>query len=298
MLPQPARPGLGLFGSGAVARVLGRALRERGVHVVALAARDSDRAARAAAFVGPGVAAVTTSALPGLVDAVVIAVSDEAITEVAAQLAAAGLHRGVALHTCGAAGIDALAPLSEAGVSCGVLHPLQTLPPGADSVTRLFGITFAVGGDAEAVRLAAELVARLDGRTLHVAPLGFAAYHAAAALAGNGIAALLDGAVTLMARAGVDAPHALDALGPLCRTSLENVLALGPVAALTGPVARGDARTIQTHAGALRDVPDDVARLYRATAARLVTMAGRRGLSEDAAARILGLLDVAEGERT
>jgi predicted short-subunit dehydrogenase-like oxidoreductase (DUF2520 family) len=298
MPPQPVRPGLGLFGSGAVARGLGRALRERGVHVVALAARDPDRAARAAAFVGPDVAVVTPGDLSGLVDAVVIAVSDEAITEVAAQLAAAGLRRGVALHTCGAAGPGVLAPLSAGGVSCGVLHPLQTLPPGDGSVNRLFGVTFAVGGDAEAVRLAGELVARLDGRTLHVAPQGFAAYHAAAALAGNGIVALLDGAVTLMARAGVDAPQALDALGPLCRASLENGLALGPVPALTGPVARGDAHTLQAHAGALRDVPDDVARLYRATAARLVTMARRRGLSEGAAARIIGLLDVAEGERT
>ena len=34
---------------------------------------------------------------------------------------------GIALHTCGGLGAESLAPLAEAGVSCGAIHPLQAI---------------------------------------------------------------------------------------------------------------------------------------------------------------------------
>lgn len=291
-------PGIGLFGSGAVAQALGRALHAAGLPVVALAARDAGRAARAARFVGPDVPAVDAAGLIRLSRRLIVAVSDEAIPHVAEMLAAAGLRSGIVLHTCGSRGPDALGALAAAGVACGVLHPLQTVPTPAEGAARLRGITYAVGGDAAATAFAEELAGRLASRTLRVAPHGFPAYHAAAALAGNAVTALVDASVALMGRAGIDRREAVDAIGPLCRTSLENVLVLGAEAALTGPVARGDAQTIEAHLDAVAGASGEVADLYRAAARCLVQIATRRGLAESAAARITLLLDRAEMERT
>ncbi len=277
---------VGIVGGGSVAQALGRALRERGAPVVALTARRPDRASLAAAFIGPAVRAVEYPKLLRLTSHLIIAVSDGAISAVARSLAAAGLRGGVAVHTCGASGPDVLAPLGGGDTACGVFHPLQTVPSPELGAGRLRQITFGVGGDAAAVAWAEEMAQLLESRAVRVAAHGFPAYHAAATLAGNAVAALVDAAIVLMERAGVDADTALSALGPLCQASADNVRAVGPVAALTGPIARGDVSTIRTHLTALADAPDGIAELYAAVSRRLVDLGTRQGLDEAAARQI------------
>ncbi len=63
-----------------------------------------------------------------------------------------------------------------------------------------------------------------------------------------------------------------EALLPLIRASVDNVDALGPGDALTGPVARGDADTVVRHLEALG--PDD-ASTYRALAREALALSGR-----------------------
>jgi predicted short-subunit dehydrogenase-like oxidoreductase (DUF2520 family) len=105
-------------------------------------------------------------------------------------------------------------------------------------------------------------------------------------MAGNAVIAAVDAAVALMRAAGVDAASALSAVGPLCVTSARNASEIGPDAALTGPVQRGDARTISRHVAALAGCPPHVADLYRASARALLAISRRRGLG-DASARAI-----------
>ena len=74
-----------------------------------------------------------------------------------------------------------------------------------------------------------------------------ARYHATAAIASNHLVALL-GQVERLA-ASLDIPF--DVFLPLVQASIDNVAALGPSAALTGPAARGDLETIAKHRAAL-----------------------------------------------
>jgi predicted short-subunit dehydrogenase-like oxidoreductase (DUF2520 family) len=99
-------------------------------------------------------------------------------------------------------------------------------------------------------------------------------------MASNALVAALDAAVILLAHAGIERQAALQAVGPLARTTLDNVLDRGPQAALTGPIVRGDAATVAAHREALRDVDPTVAKLYEAAAGRLLQLAKQRGLSE------------------
>ena len=80
----------------------------------------------------------------------------------------------------------------------------------------------------------------------------------------------------LAAAAGVP----LEAFGPLVRSLVEHALALGPEAALTGPVARGDVATVAAHLDA---IPADEHATYRA----LATEAERLSARHDAALRAL-----------
>ena len=121
------------------------------------------------------------------------------------------------------------------------------------------------------------------GTPLRIRDNGFASYHAGAVMAGNAVIAAIDAAVVLLGAAGVERGDALRAIRPLCLTSAQNALELGPEAALTGPVQRGDAETVRTHSAALADSPRYVADLYRASGRALLDIARRRGLNEAAA---------------
>jgi predicted short-subunit dehydrogenase-like oxidoreductase (DUF2520 family) len=290
-VPEP----IAIAGAGRIGQALGRLLRERGESIAAVASRSPDRAARAAAFVGGAARAVTYSEIPQHAARVLIAVPDDAICNVARVLAAAGMHRGLALHSSGAHGPEALAPLAEAGVACGTLHPLQTVANPEEGVRVLPGVAFAIDGAPDAAAWARRLAALLNGLALHVPAASRPLYHAAAVMASNYVTALMSAAVMLMKEAGVDEGAARLALEPLARTSVENALHLGPAAALTGPIARGDADTVRGHLAALGKASPVVESLYRAAGLATLEIARQRGLPEVQAGAIRDLLR--KGER-
>lgn len=168
------------------------------------------------------------------VDLLLITTPDAAVAEVAA--AVAPVASTVVGHVAGSLGLDVLAPHPRRAS----LHPLVSIPTGG---TDLAGAWFAVAGDP----LAAEAAAALGGRTVVVADEHRTAYHAAAAIAANHLVALLGQVERVAATAGVPLEAYLD----LVRGTVDNVAALGPAAALTGPVRRGDTATVAAHLAAL-----------------------------------------------
>src|SRR2546425_664651 len=87
--------------------------------------------------------------------------------------------------------------------------------------------------------------------------------------------------------AGLWDAEAWRALRPLVEGTLENLTRQEPVAALTGPVARGDEETIRRHLDVL--TRDDAA-LYRALGRTALELAQKRGMDEATAARVAAAL--------
>jgi predicted short-subunit dehydrogenase-like oxidoreductase (DUF2520 family) len=267
---------IGIAGAGRVAQALGRLLLSAGEPVVAMAGRDPGRTARAAAFVGEGVVPVSFENLSALATRVLIAVPDDALAEVAGKLACGTTSVRVALHTSGARGAAVLQALASRGVSCGVLHPLQTVATPEQGVRALPGSSFAVIAGGPAAAWALEIVALLGGNALRIRPDQQSLYHAAAVMASNYVVALVDAAVILLGEAGIDRPEALRALTPLLMTSAANALALTPEGALTGPVERRDIETVDAHLRALDRAPRTVRELYRSAGRHTVELARRK----------------------
>ena len=281
---------IGIVGTGRVAQTLGRLLSENGRPVAAIAGRNPERTALAALFIGGRTTPVTIEELPALSSHVLIAVSDRGVEPVAEILAKSGFRCGVALHTCGAKGPQALAVLENQGVSCGALHPIQSFASAEQGVASVVGSSFGIDGNPEALRWASSIVALMGGRSLRISPQHRGLYHAAAVMASSYIAALIYAAVAILAAAGVERSTALMALAPLVRTSGENSLDLGPVEALTGPIERGDNATVLAHLEDLRSLPDPVRRLYCSAGELVVQMATWRGLQDAKAAEIQEML--------
>jgi predicted short-subunit dehydrogenase-like oxidoreductase (DUF2520 family) len=172
------------------------------------------------------------------VDVVLLCVPDRAVVEVARQVDPS--PGAVLCHCSGALGLDVLAPHDRRAS----LHPLATLPDPVVGAARLrAGTYFAVDGDP----VAAELALALGGTPVAVAEGTRPLYHAAACIAANHLVALLGQVERVAAEAGLP----LAAFLPLARGALDDVALLGPRAALTGPVARGDEATLDRHRAVL-----------------------------------------------
>jgi predicted short-subunit dehydrogenase-like oxidoreductase (DUF2520 family) len=183
------------------------------------------------------------------VDLLVIAVPDDSVATVAASVSP--VPTTVIAHLAGSLGLDVLEP----HVRRGALHPLASLPSPEVGAERLRGAWFAIAGDP----LVSAVVEALEGRSFEVSDERRAAYHAAAAIASNHLVALL--AQVERVAEGADVPF--DAYLDLVRATVENVAALGPADALTGPAARGDEATIARHLAAL---PEGERELYEVLA--------------------------------
>ena len=190
------------------------------------------------------------------VDLLVIATPDDAVVAVAA--AVRPVATTVVAHLAGSLGLDALSPHPRRAA----IHPLVPLPEPATGAARLAGgAWFAVAGDG----LAEAVVGALGGRAVAVADAHRPLHHAAAVIAANHLVALMGQVERVAAVTGVP----LDAYLDLARAALADVGEVGPAAALTGPVARGDTATVRRHLAAL-DPSERPAYAALSAAARLL----------------------------
>ncbi len=250
------RPGIALIGAGNLAAALGPALRQAGFRVEEVIARDRPESQRRARLLARRLEANAASLETARWNARVIwiCVPDDAIAACARRMA--GLRRWTGktvLHASGALASDVLAPLRRKGAAVGSLHPLMTFV--RVSAPSLRGVSFAVEGDPAAVVLGRRLARALEGEAFSIAKRDKALYHAWGAFASPLLVAALAQAEEIAQRSGISRRRARQAMAPIVRRTVENFLRVGGAAAFSGPLMRGDVRTIARHWRALARVP-------------------------------------------
>jgi predicted short-subunit dehydrogenase-like oxidoreductase (DUF2520 family) len=256
---------LAIIGAGRVGRALGRGLREHGWKIGAVVTRSEPSARRAVRFIGAGkpCAVMTRQILASPV--ILIATPDDKIAVVAQELARIGeeeLLGKIVLHASGAMDSGVLDALHAHGAAVGSMHPLQSFS--GVSVPSLEGKVFTIEGETQAVRVARRIARALGGSPVRIAGSKKLLYHAAAAMAAGHVLAVEEAATQLLLSLGMKRSEAVRALLPLTRQVLENFEALGPRAAWTGPLSRGDFQVVLAHLDALKDSPKEFARAYEA----------------------------------
>jgi predicted short-subunit dehydrogenase-like oxidoreductase (DUF2520 family) len=256
---------LAIIGAGRVGRALGRRFRELGWKIGSVVTRGEVSARKSARFIGAGHAHPGVSRAVFASRVILIATPDDQIAVVAEELARMGgneLPGKVVLHTSGAQGAGVLNVLKAQGAAVGSMHPLQSFS--GVSVPSLEGRVFAVDGDTQAVRVARQMARALGGSPVRVASEKKALYHTAAAMASGHMLAVEEAATQLLVSIGMRRSEAVRALLPLTRQVLDNFEGLGPRAAWTGPLSRGDFKVVQAHLRALRESPQEFANAYAA----------------------------------
>jgi len=279
---RPARLKVGVISAGRVGTALGAAW-ERADHVVVACSAISAASRRLAQRRLPDTPVLTVPDVADRAELLLLSVPDAELLGLVNGLAATGaVHRGtIVAHTSGANGVALLAPLTARGCIPLAIHPAMTFTGTDEDVSRLseacFGITAA---DEIGYAIAQALVLEIGGEPFRVDEDARTLYHAALAHGSNHVVTLIADALTalraalseqgLLGQESVgDAPGGLAEriIGPLARAALENTLSRGQ-AALTGPVARGDAAAVAAHLAALDEVDPELAQAYCADSLR------------------------------
>ena len=267
MLARSMARTISIVGAGRVGKTLGKRLRELGWRVGAVVTRSAATSRAAVRFIGAGVPIKSYSRDIFDADVILIATPDDALATVARSLAQAGgaaCRNKIILHTSGALDRQVLAPLARLGAFTGSFHPMQTFS--GHGIPNLKNVTFAIEGDRRALRIAKEITKAFGGVPVAINGKDKPAYHATAVLVCGSEFALMEAAIRILVRIGFTRRRSLQTLLPLTRQMLDNIERLGPRAAWTGPMSRGDYAIIAKHAKALRKYPREYLNAYAALA--------------------------------
>jgi len=293
---------ISIVGAGRVGRTLGKRLRKLGWRIGAVVTRSAATSRAAVRAIGAGIphaslTAIFSADLPGngraglqprrkrltsqgalapeasassqfaKADVILLTTPDDALAGVVRVLAEVGGNdwRGkIALHTSGTLDRSVLAPLARLGAATGSIHPMQAF--GGKIVPNLRGVIFTIEGDRPAQKTARSIAQSLGGVPVVIEGRDKPVYHAAAVMAAGSAYPTMEAGVQLLMRIGFSRARAMQTLVPLIRQIFDNIERIGPRAAWTGPLSRGDYDVVAAHAAALRRHPSEVQEAYAALA--------------------------------
>jgi predicted short-subunit dehydrogenase-like oxidoreductase (DUF2520 family) len=267
MLPtMKVKPTIAIVGAGNLGTALAVSLRTAGYTVSEIISRKRKSSRQRARVLARRVGAHTAT-LPDIritADVIWLCLPDGDIGRCARTLAKSASWTGkIALHSSGALSSDEIAVLRDRGASIASAHPLMTFVPRV--TPSLGGVSFAVEGDAAAVRAVRSLVTSLGARAFLIKKQDKAAYHAWGTFASPLLTALLAISERVAEAAGVDRAQARRRMLPIVRQTVENYAVQGAARGFSGPIVRGDAETVAKHLDVLRSVPRAL-EVYRALA--------------------------------
>lgn len=255
---QPLR--LGIIGSGRAAWAFATSWQQASLPLIGIVSRDASRPIHSFNH-----ARVEESTLLEQSDAILLAVSDDALPQLASRLAEVAPQSTLLFHASGLLPA-ALFATHEFSAS---IHPLLSLPRVGDPVA-LSGVVATVEGNDDAVAIATQLSSAIGLRPIRIDGQAKPLYHAAAVIGSNLVALLCSISEDLISR---NPEIAASDVAELARSAIANWESTTGNARFTGPAARGDAETIRQHLAALREKPE-TRELYAALSRELARRTG------------------------
>jgi len=275
-------PTLNLIGAGRVGQTLAHLWARQGMlRVQDVLTRSTDSAQAALAFIEPDIfaaRAVAQIADMRPADLWLLAVPDAQIAACAQDLAAYARQQGdtpaLAFHCSGAQSAAMLSPLRDLGWAVASAHPVLSFASAQTAVVQFAGTPCALEGDAAACETLRPLFEAIGAACFGVRSRDKVLYHAAAVLATNFAPVLQTLAEDAWRATGMPDALVLRLRERLLRNAVDNIVALGPRKALTGPAARGDFAAIARQAAVVADWDPQAAAAYRALSDLALRMAG------------------------
>ena len=239
------------------------------VQVQDLYSRSFSSAEQAVQFVGLGTA-VTALAQMRAANVWLLSVPDAQVAVAAQALAEAqGAHLkgAIVFHNSGFLSAAVLQPLQALGCHVASAHPVLNFASPHTGVRQFAGTPCGLEGDAPALAWLHTALTAIGGRCFEIASADKPLYHAAAVFSSNFTVVLQGIAQDAWRSAGVPPELMRPLTEALLKSTVDNVLAMGPAQALTGPAARGDTAVVQAQGAVVKDWSAPAGEVYKTLSA-------------------------------
>jgi predicted short-subunit dehydrogenase-like oxidoreductase (DUF2520 family) len=285
---------IGFIGAGKVGSAFGRYIHGHGVAISGYHDRHDDKCRRAA-HATRSHAYPDTATLVSHSDIVLITTRDDQIAGVCSSLCRRkniDAHHLVG-HMSGAHSSRILADARHLGATVFSLHPLQSFADQDKALAELPQTFFSLEGEGEGLQPIRQILKQTGNRFFSITPENKSLYHLSACILSNYLVTLMDLGLAALEKSGIDPDEGFHAMRPLIDGTLSNIACLGTAKALTGPIIRGDAGTIQRHLEALKGSGlEDVESMYRQMGLQTLKLARRSALPPgESAAAVKQLLE-------
>ena len=281
---------ISIIGAGRLGGALAIALSAQRFEIENLVVRESKKAERIAGFIEPKPKIINSNDLSVIAsDVIFITTQDSEIETVARRLEKELSHQPFVFHTSGALSSEILKDLRSVGCQVGSLHPLVSVSDSVIGADKFAGAYFCVEGDAEAVEIGQGIVKKLGGNSFSIETKFKTLYHASAVTACGHLVALIDAAIEMLTKCGLETAVAQSILLPLIKSTVANLETQSTAASLTGTFARADAATFEKHLETLREnAAPEILEIYLQLGLRSIPLAEKQGAD---AARLAEISD-------
>ncbi|MDH3759767.1 MAG: DUF2520 domain-containing protein [Gammaproteobacteria bacterium] len=273
------KPAVALIGAGSAGTAMAVALHREGYPIAAVSSRSVESAQRCGSLVDCEHTGTDPTDASRQAEIIIISTPDNAIETTCQTMADSGGFRNgqLVLHLSGALTSDALNAARAAGADTLSLHPAQTMVEplrGADLLKKAW---FCLEGNDSAVTRGRDIANDLSGNTIVIDKDKKALYHAALSFSSNYLTTVEAIAIEMLTETGISRQNALALIMPLIQGSVDTLANCGLPDALTGPVSRGDAKTIEKHLCAMRQGPESHLQIYKMLGLEALKLARAKG---------------------
>lgn len=267
---------IGFIGAGKVGTAFGRYLKNKGFHIIGYYSRTIESSKRAADLT-ESVFFESADKLINEIDIIFITTNDDEISKVCEGLAEGSLLKPgqILVHMSGAASSGILNSARARGCYIYSLHPLQAFAHISKAVEDLSKTVFSIEGDSEKICVIEEMLRECGNDYFIIDKEQKSLYHATACVVSNYLVTLMDYGLSLFEAIDIDKDEGYKALYPLIEGTIKNIYNLGTEEALTGPIARGDIKTIEGHIESLNKICPDKLELYKIIGDKTLELAAK-----------------------
>ncbi len=274
---------ISIVGVGRLGGALAISLAKKGYQIEWLIVRKKESAEKIAEFIKPKPKIVSlTNFSPASSEIIFITTQDFEIENAADALAEKLSNKPFVFHTSGSLSSEILYKLKQIGCVVGSIHPLVSISEAVLGVEHFAGAFFCVEGERKAVEIAKKIVCDLEGNFFFIETKYKTLYHASAVTASGHFVALIDVALEMFSKCGINKNEAREILFPLIKSTVENLRTQTPAQALTGTFARADVKTFEKHLKVLeKNVSTQALEVFLQLAARSLHLAEEQGASAE-----------------
>lgn len=211
-------------------------------------------------------------------DTIVLSTPDGAVKDVWESLKKDNIGGRIFCHLSGSLSSDVFSGIETYGAYPVSVHPLFAFSDKESVYQQLHKVRFTLEGHSRAVSAWESVLEAMGNPAIEITREVKPKYHAAASLLSNHVVAVLAAGYELLEECGFSEEEARDFSEALVLDNVGHIIRQGAVAALTGPIERGDEQTVQKHLSVLSGANRI---MYLACSAKLLELAKKKNPDRD-----------------